>query len=139
MNMHLAGPAITPGLGATAQQMLGIIDIHGFMIAGLLGTMGSLGDRIGRRAGHGHRSVGHDVPGRQRTRPGDRWRTAAGLPVGLGLPDRGPGHALLLVAGPLLVAEYRAPEADPIDLVSVALSLEAIMPVVHGLEEPAVC
>ena len=47
--LHLAGPAITLDLGATAQQMLWIIDVYGFMIAGLLVTMGSLGDRIGRR------------------------------------------------------------------------------------------
>jgi DHA2 family multidrug resistance protein-like MFS transporter len=47
--LHLAVPSISAGLGASAQEMLWIIDIYGFMIAGFLVTMGTLGDRIGRR------------------------------------------------------------------------------------------
>lgn len=47
--LHLAVPHITASLGADAPQMLWIIDIYGFMISGFLVTMGTLGDRIGRR------------------------------------------------------------------------------------------
>lgn len=47
--LHLAVPHIGASLGPSAAEMLWIIDIYGFMIAGLLVTMGTLGDRIGRR------------------------------------------------------------------------------------------
>jgi DHA2 family multidrug resistance protein-like MFS transporter len=47
--LHLAVPHISEGLNPSASQMLWIIDIYGFMIAGFLVTMGTLGDRIGRR------------------------------------------------------------------------------------------
>ncbi|KAA1427622.1 MFS transporter [Nocardioides antri] len=47
--LHLAVPAISADLQPSSTQMLWIIDIYGFMIAGSLITMGSLGDRIGRR------------------------------------------------------------------------------------------
>ncbi len=33
----------------TGSQLLWILDIYGFLIAGFLMTMGTLGDRIGRR------------------------------------------------------------------------------------------
>ncbi|GAA2997905.1 MFS transporter [Actinokineospora diospyrosa] len=47
--LHLAVPEISSGLGASAQETLWIVDIYGFMIAGFLVTMGTLGDRVGRR------------------------------------------------------------------------------------------
>ncbi len=47
--MLLAVPAVTEALGATASQQLWILDVYGFMVAGLMITMGNLGDRIGRR------------------------------------------------------------------------------------------
>ena len=47
--LNLALPAISTDLAPSAAQMLWIIDIYGFMVAGLLITMGTLGDRIGRR------------------------------------------------------------------------------------------
>ncbi|MET9349923.1 MFS transporter [Streptomyces termitum] len=47
--LHLAVPHISEGLDPSASQMLWIIDIYGFLIAGFLVTMGTLGDRIGRR------------------------------------------------------------------------------------------
>jgi DHA2 family multidrug resistance protein-like MFS transporter len=47
--LHLAVPAISADLGPTSAQLLWIIDIYGFMVAGSLITMGTLGDRIGRR------------------------------------------------------------------------------------------
>ncbi len=47
--LFFAGPFISRDLAASATQQLWIFDIYGFVLAGLLITMGSLGDRIGRR------------------------------------------------------------------------------------------
>jgi DHA2 family multidrug resistance protein-like MFS transporter len=47
--LHLAVPAISADLEPTSAQLLWIIDIYGFLVAGSLITMGTLGDRIGRR------------------------------------------------------------------------------------------
>ena len=47
--LHLAVPAITASIAPSPVEMLWIVDIYGFMIAGLLVTMGTLGDRLGRR------------------------------------------------------------------------------------------
>jgi DHA2 family multidrug resistance protein-like MFS transporter len=47
--LHLAVPAISADLQPTSTQLLWIIDIYGFFVAGSLITMGTLGDRLGRR------------------------------------------------------------------------------------------
>jgi len=47
--LHLAIPSISEDLQPTSVQLLWITDIYGFLIAGSLITMGTLGDRIGRR------------------------------------------------------------------------------------------
>lgn len=47
--LHLAVPALTAELAPSSTQLLWIVDIYGFLIAGSLITMGTLGDRIGRR------------------------------------------------------------------------------------------
>lgn len=47
--LHLAVPSISEHLHPSSAQLLWIIDIYGFMVAGFLVTMGTLGDRIGRR------------------------------------------------------------------------------------------
>ena len=47
--LHLALPALAIDLRPTSAQALWIVDVYGFMIAGFLITMGTLGDRIGRR------------------------------------------------------------------------------------------
>jgi MFS transporter, DHA2 family, multidrug resistance protein len=47
--LYLAVPAISADLQPTSAQLLWIIDIYGFFVAGSLITMGTLGDRIGRR------------------------------------------------------------------------------------------
>jgi MFS transporter, DHA2 family, multidrug resistance protein len=47
--LHLALPALAVDLRPTSAQALWIVDAYGFMIAGFLITMGTLGDRIGRR------------------------------------------------------------------------------------------
>lgn len=47
--LHLAVPSLSASLKPTSAQLLWIVDIYGFLIAGSLITMGTLGDRIGRR------------------------------------------------------------------------------------------
>ncbi|MFE3451950.1 MFS transporter [Nonomuraea sp. NPDC059194] len=47
--LHLAVPMLSADLKPSATQLLWINDIYGFLIAGFLITMGTLGDRIGRR------------------------------------------------------------------------------------------
>ncbi len=47
--LNLALPAIGAELRPSSAQLLWIVDIYGFFVAGSLITMGTLGDRIGRR------------------------------------------------------------------------------------------
>ncbi|GAB3849404.1 hypothetical protein GCM10027610_072440 [Dactylosporangium cerinum] len=47
--LFLALPHLSADLGTTTVQQLWISDIYGFLIAGFLITMGTLGDRVGRR------------------------------------------------------------------------------------------
>src|SRR2546423_6468447 len=47
--LYYAVPAISAALTPTSSELLWILDIYGFVLAGLLVTMGTLGDRIGRR------------------------------------------------------------------------------------------
>ncbi|MBJ8344145.1 MFS transporter [Antrihabitans sp. YC2-6] len=47
--LDLALPAISADLQPSSTQLLWVIDVYSFVLAGLLVTMGTLGDRIGRR------------------------------------------------------------------------------------------
>jgi DHA2 family multidrug resistance protein-like MFS transporter len=47
--LFLAVPELTADLQPTSTELLWITDIYGFLVAGTLITMGTLGDRIGRR------------------------------------------------------------------------------------------
>ena len=47
--LELAVPKLSADLKPTSSQLLWIMDIYGFLLAGFLITMGTLGDRIGRR------------------------------------------------------------------------------------------
>src|SRR6201987_536566 len=47
--LYFAVPFISSSLAPSSTEQLWIFDIYGFVLAGLLITMGSLGDRIGRR------------------------------------------------------------------------------------------
>ncbi|WP_435109845.1 MFS transporter [Nocardiopsis synnemataformans] len=192
--LNLALPHLSADLGPSSTQQLWIIDVYGFMIAAFLITMGTLGDRVGRRrllmlgaASFGVASVVaayattpamliaarsalgiagatlmpstlalisnmfHDV--RQRGMAIGVWATcfsvgaAAGPLVGgllleyfwwgsvflLGVPVM----VLLLVCAPLLLPEYRDPQAGRLDLTSVLLSLVAILAFIYGLKEMA--
>jgi MFS transporter, DHA2 family, multidrug resistance protein len=192
--LNLALPALSEDLEPSSSQLLWIVDIYGFMVAGLLITMGTLGDRIGRRrllligaAAFGLaslfaalstsaemliaarallgvagatlapstlsliRNMFHDS--RERTFAIGVWITSfsAGAAVGpligglllerfwwgsVFLPAL-PVMGLLLVVGPRLLPEYRAPDAGKLDLISAALSLVAVLAVIYGLKEIA--
>jgi MFS transporter, DHA2 family, multidrug resistance protein len=47
--LNLALPSLSADLAPSSSQLLWIVDIYGFLVAGMLITMGTLGDRIGRR------------------------------------------------------------------------------------------
>ncbi|WP_083917912.1 MFS transporter [Nocardiopsis xinjiangensis] len=47
--LHLALPSLAADLNPTGTQELWIVDAYSFLIAGFLITMGTIGDRIGRR------------------------------------------------------------------------------------------
>ncbi|MEU6103329.1 MFS transporter [Streptomyces flaveolus] len=47
--LSMAVPSLSEDLAPSGTQLLWIIDVYGVFLAGLLVTMGSLGDRIGRR------------------------------------------------------------------------------------------
>jgi DHA2 family multidrug resistance protein-like MFS transporter len=192
--LNLAVPRISEELRPSSVQLLWMIDIYGFLVAGLLITMGTLGDRIGRRklllagaAGFAAASLlaafstssgmliaSRAVMGvagatiapstlslifamfldqRQRSTAIGVWIAAysAGGAIGpvlggvlleffwwgsvflIGVPVM----ALLLVLGPRTLPEYRDPNARPLDLLSAALSLLAILGVVYGLKQMA--
>ena len=192
--LNLAIPLISEDLRPSSVQLLWMIDIYGFLVAGLLITMGTLGDRIGRRrlllygaAGFALASLlaafsqsaemliaSRAVMGvagatiapstlsliftmfldpKQRSTAIGVWIAAysAGGAIGpvlggilleffwwgsvflIGLPVMG----LLLLLGPRTLPEYRDPNARRLDLLSVAMSLLAILGVVYGLKQLA--
>ncbi|MGP3949270.1 MFS transporter [Streptomyces sp. 7N604] len=192
--LHLAVPALSADLRPSGTQLLWILDVYGFLIAGWLITMGALGDRIGRRrlllAGGTAFAVAsvlaalsssaellilsrgllgiagatlmpstlslirHMFPdSAQRGVAIGTWMTsfmvggAIGPLVGGALLERFwwgsafllgvPVMMLLLLLGPVLLPEYRAPEAGRLDLVSVLLSLAAVLPGVYGIKQLA--
>lgn len=47
--LQLALPQVSADLQPSSSQLLWIVDVYGFMVAGALVTMGTLGDRVGRR------------------------------------------------------------------------------------------
>ncbi|MCT2587897.1 MFS transporter [Actinophytocola gossypii] len=194
--LFLALPHLAADLGAGGTQQLWILDVYGFLLAGFLVTMGTLGDRIGRRrllmlgaAAFGAasllaaystspemliaaraalgvagatlmpstlaliRNMFHDP--RQRGVAIATWMscfmvgTAIGPLVGGVLLEwfwwgsvfllAVPVMVLLLATAPFLLPEHRAPRTvgGRLDLVSVGLSLLAILPVVYGIKELA--
>jgi DHA2 family multidrug resistance protein-like MFS transporter len=192
--LFFAVPFIARDLDPSATQMLWIFDIYGFVLAGLLLTMGSIGDRIGRRRllligaatfsaaslvaaystsavmligarallGVGGatlmpstlaliRNLFHDE--RDRGKAIAVWSAVMSGGVGLGPVLGGvllehfwwgsvflinvPVMALLLIAGPLLLPEFRATERRPFDLASAVLSLAAVLPFIYAVKSTA--
>jgi len=192
--LGFAVPALSEDLRPTAGQLLWIVDVYGFILAGLLITMGSLGDRIGRRrllmigsAAFGAASLiaafaptaetlilarallglagaslmpstlsllrNIFLDARQRLLAIALW--ASGFSGGAALgPILGgwllehfswgsvflinlPVMVLILVLVPLLVRESRNPEAGRMDLLSVVLSMAAMLPAVYGIKKLA--
>ncbi|MFF4989392.1 MFS transporter [Streptosporangium saharense] len=193
--LFLAVPHLSADLGTSSVEQLWIADVYGFFLAGFLITMGTLGDRVGRRrlllvggAAFGLASVLAAYSGspgmlivaravlgvagatlmpstlalisnmfadaRQRGLAISLWAAcqfggaALGPVVGGVLLERFwwgsvfllgvPVMALLLVLAPPLLPEYRNPQAGRLDLVSVALSLATVLPLVYGVKELAV-
>ncbi len=190
--LNLAVPHLTAALRPSGVQLLWIVDIYGFMLAGALIPIGGLGDRIGRRklllTGGGLFGLASAlaavstsplmliaarallgmagaalVPSTlsllptmfqnpaERTKAIGVWGAsfavgaAIGPLVGGALLERFwwgsvflagvPVMVVLLLAGPLLLPEYRDPHAGPTDLVSGVLSIAAILSTVYGLKQ----
>jgi DHA2 family multidrug resistance protein-like MFS transporter len=192
--LNLAVPHLSADLEPSAAQLLWIVDIYGFMIAGSLITMGTLGDRIGRRkllmigaAAFGVASViaafstsaemlivtrallglagatlapstlslirnmFHD-PDQRRVAIGV-WVTSYSVGGAIGPLIGGvllqyfwwgsvflisvPVMIMLLVLGPMLLPEFRDPNAGRLDPTSAGLSLAAILAVIYGLKRIA--
>ncbi|WP_433163556.1 MFS transporter [Kribbella sp. CA-247076] len=191
--LYLVVPNLSASLNPTATETLWIMDAYGFLIAGFLITMGTLGDRIGRRrllmigmAAFAATSVlaafapsalwlivarallgvagatlmpstlslisnmFGDV--RQRALAIGLWATMFALGMAAGPVAGGalvagfwwgavfliavPIAVLVLALAPMLLPEYRSP-AGPIDLLSVGLSLVAMLPIIYTIKHAA--
>jgi DHA2 family multidrug resistance protein-like MFS transporter len=192
--LYLALPHLSASLKASSTQQLWVVDIYSFMTSAFLVTMGTLGDRIGRRKllligaavfACGSAMAAYSVNTAMLITARALLGVAAAtlLPSALALirnmfhnPQQmakamgiwfscfmggmalGPivggvlldnfwwGSAFLiaipvmvavLIAGPILLPEYRNPENARLDIISVAMSMAAILPVIYGLKELA--
>lgn len=192
--LNLAVPALSRALRPSSAELLWIIDVYGFLVAGSLITMGTLGDRIGRRrllligaAGFGTTSVlaafstsaGMLIAMRallglsgatlapstlslirsmfrdpaERTVAVGIWISSYSAGAAIGPLIGGvllehfwwgsvflvgvPVMMLLLVLGPVLLPEYRDPNAGRIDLLSAGLSLASMLSAIYGLKRIA--
>ena len=192
--LYFAVPFISRDLQPSGAQQLWIFDVYGFVLAGLLITMGSLGDRIGRRrlllagalafslaslgAAYSHsaaeliiaravqgvagatlmpstlaliRNMFHDE--KQRRTAVAVWTSATMSGIALGPVLSGflvehfwwgsvflinvPFMVMLLGLAPALVPEFRTPQPGRFDLLSVLLSLGAVLPVIYGMQQIA--
>ena len=192
--LNLAVPSLSADLKPSSTQLLWIIDIYGFFVAGSLITMGTLGDRIGRRrllmigavafgvasilaafstsapmliamrallgvAGATIapstlsliRNMFHDPA--QRTLAIGIWISSFSAGAAIGPLVGGllleqfwwgsvflisvPVMVLLLVLAPVLLPEFRDPQAGRLDLASAVLSLAAVLPTIYGLKHIA--
>jgi DHA2 family multidrug resistance protein-like MFS transporter len=192
--LNLAVPSLSADLKPSATQLLWIVDIYGFSVAGFLITMGTLGDRIGRRRllmiGAGAfgiasvlaafstsaamliamravlgiagatlapstlsliRNMFHDP--HQRSIAVGVWITSYSAGAAIGPVLGGvllqqywwgsvflvsvPVMVLLLLLAPVLLPEYRDPQAGRLDLASAALSMAAVLATIYGIKQIA--
>ena len=190
--LNLAVPRLSEDLKPSASQLLWIVDIYGFMVAGFLITMGTLGDRIGRRlllligaVAFGAASIlaafsttpemlivarailgiagatiapstlslirNMFVDENERTVAVGYWVASYSVGGAIGPVIGGlllqyfwwgsvfllaiPVMIVLLIAGPMLLPEYKDPKAGRLDLVSAAMSLVAILALILGLKQ----
>ncbi|MGW6026798.1 MFS transporter [Streptomyces sp. NPDC055099] len=192
--LYFAIPYISQDLEPSATQQLWILDMYGFVLAGLLITMGALGDRIGRRtlvltgaavfgaasvaAAYAHsaelliavrallglggaalmpstlaliRNLFWDE--KQRRKAVTVWTAVMTTGISLGPVVSGlllehfwwgsvflinlPAMVLLLALVPFLVPEFKSPQQGRFDVLSAALSLAALLPVIYGIKEMA--
>src|SRR6266699_3119605 len=165
--LNLAVPHLSADLRPSSAQLLWIVDIYGFVLAGSLVTMGTLGDRIGRRrlllTGAGAFGAA-SVLAAFSTSPGMLIgaRALLGLAgatlapstlslirsmfadprqrtvaVGVWIASFSAGGAIGPLAGGVLLPEFRDPRAGRLDLPSAALSLAAVLAVIYGLKQLA--
>jgi DHA2 family multidrug resistance protein-like MFS transporter len=191
--LYLVVPSLTADLDPSASELLWIMDAYGFFIAGFLITMGTLGDRIGRRRllmiGLAAFAVASVVaalaPGalwliiaraalgvagatlmpstlslignlftdvRQRALAIGIWVTMFALGMAAGPVVGGalvaafwwgavfliavPVAAVVLIGAPLLLPEFRS-GAGRLDLISVGLSLGAMLPIIYAIKHTA--
>jgi MFS transporter, DHA2 family, multidrug resistance protein len=189
--LNLAVPSLSADLKPTAAQLLWIVDVYGFLAAGSLLVMGTLGDRIGRRkllligsASFGLLSLFAafarsaetliaarallGIAGatlapstlslisnmfrddRERTFAVSVWVASFSLGGAIGPAVGGlilahfwwgavflapiPVMVLLLIVGPVLLPEHKNPNAGRLDVLSAALSLAAVLPVIYGIK-----
>ncbi|HEX6661111.1 MAG TPA: MFS transporter, partial [Sphingomicrobium sp.] len=189
--LNLAVPSLSADLKPTAAQLLWIVDAYGFMAAGSLLTMGTLGDRIGRRklllmgsaifgivslvatlapsaglliAARALLGVASAAMApstlslisnmfrddRERTFAVSVWVASFSFGGAIGPAVGGfilahfswpaifavpvPFLALLLLVGPAVLPEHKDPDAGRLDVLSAALSLAAVLPVIHGIK-----
>ncbi|NJA58262.1 MFS transporter [Streptomyces sp. NEAU-H3] len=192
--LFLALPHLSADLGASGTEQLWITDIYGFMLAGFMITMGTLGDRIGRRKLlliGASAFAAASVLAAFSTSPlmliiarallgiaaatlspstlaliSNMFRNPKQMGTAISLwafcnfggaalgPVIGgvllqhfwwgsvflisiPVMVLLLIFGPILLPEYRDREANRLDLLSVVLSLAAILPIIYGIKQLA--
>ncbi|HEX2198782.1 MAG TPA: MFS transporter [Burkholderiales bacterium] len=192
--LNLAVPALSADLKPSSAELLWIVDIYGFMVAGCLITMGTLGDRIGRRrllligaAAFGVASVlaafsttpalliasrallgiaaatlapstlslirNMFLDARERTVAISIWVMSYSAGAAIGPVIGGvlleyfwwgsvflinvPVMLLLLALGPLLLPEFRDPQAGRLDIRSATQSLVAVLAVIYGLKSIA--
>lgn len=191
--LYLVVPSLAADLHPTATETLWIMDTYGFLIAGFLITMGTLGDRIGRRrllmigmAAFGAASVlaafapsalwlimarallgvagatlmpstlslisNMFTDARQRALAIGAWATMFALGMAAGPVVGGvlvasfwwgavfliavPISVFVLAAAPTLLPEFRT-DAGRLDLLSVGLSLAAMLPTIYAVKHVA--
>ncbi|MBB5785788.1 MFS transporter [Jiangella mangrovi] len=120
--LSMAAPWLSADLEPSGSQLLWIMDVYGFLMAGLLITMGSLGDRIGRR--------------RLLLAGAVAFGAASVLAAYATTPELLIAARALLVVGPVLLPESRG-DGGPVDWWSAVLSLGAVLPVIYGVKEIA--